>query len=191
MPLLLSRICASHQAAIETSSSIIGSSPAICVTKRCISSQSFRIESISPKPIGCRSLGFFTLERQQSSYFPWRRVEGGISKYIPSSNGIYINGVVYYEARVKPWISSIILVTFDFGSKRFGQITTPEERFTCLANYKGKLAGLSLLGTTDAGELVFAPSSFSDDFHVFYFDIKEKAMRRVKNLHVSVVKLRI
>ncbi|KAL0654877.1 hypothetical protein Bca4012_075461 [Brassica carinata] len=146
-----------------------------------------------------------------------RRVEGGISKYIPSSNGIYINGVVYYEARVKPWISSIILVTFDFGSKRLGQITTPEERFTCLANYKGKLAGLSLLGnsfslwvldnvkeqtwsktdtfvlshtlwdlqikfsgTTDAGELVFAPSSFSDDFHVFYFDIKEKAMRRVK-----------
>ncbi|KAF3594806.1 hypothetical protein DY000_02020208 [Brassica cretica] len=46
---------------------------------------------------------------------------------------------------VKPWISSIILVTFDFGSKRFCQITTPEERFTYLTNYKGKLAGLSLL----------------------------------------------
>ncbi|KAF3486586.1 hypothetical protein F2Q69_00052057 [Brassica cretica] len=59
-------------------------------------------------------------------------------------------------------------------------IKTPGENFTCLANYKGKLAGLSLLGTTDAGELVFAPSSFSDDFDVFYFDIKEKTMRRIK-----------
>ncbi|KAG2323571.1 hypothetical protein Bca52824_016784 [Brassica carinata] len=159
----------------------------------------------------------YTLERQQSSNSSWRRVEGGISNYIPSSNGVYINGVVYYEARVKPWISSVILIAFDFGSERFGQIKTPEERFSCLANYKGKLAGLSFLGnsfslwvlddvmeqtwskadtyilshtlwnlqlkfsgTTDAGELVFAPSSFSDYFEVFYFDIKEKTMRRVK-----------
>ncbi|CDY40466.1 BnaC07g00060D [Brassica napus] len=53
----------------------------------------------------------YKLERQQCSYYPWRRVEGG---------------------------------------------------------------------TTDAGELVFAPSSFSDDFDVFYFDIKEKTMRRIK-----------
>ncbi|XP_009102165.1 F-box protein At1g30790 [Brassica rapa] len=159
----------------------------------------------------------YTLERQQCSYSPWRCVEGDISNYIPSSNGVCINGVVYYEARIKPWISSVVLVTFDFGSERFCQIKTPGEKFTCLANYKGKLAGLSLLGnsfnlwvlddvkeqtwsktdtfvlshtlwniqlkfsgTTDAGELVFAPSSFSDDFHVFYFDIKEKTMRRVK-----------
>ncbi|KAF3594805.1 hypothetical protein DY000_02020203 [Brassica cretica] len=122
----------------------------------------------------------YKLERQQCSYYPWRRVEGGISNYIPSSNGVYINVIVYYEARIKPWISSVVLVTFDFGSERFGQIKTPGENFTCLANYKGKLAGLSLLGTTDAGELVFAPSSFSDDFDVFYFDIKEKTMRRIK-----------
>ncbi|CDY35916.1 BnaA07g00710D [Brassica napus] len=115
------------------------------------------------------------------------------------------------------WNVNNVLILRGGALKRFCQIKTPGEKFTCLANYKGKLAGLSLLGnsfnlwvlddvkeqtwsktdtfvlshtlwniqlkfsgTTDAGELVFAPSSFSDDFHVFYFDIKEKTMRRVK-----------
>lgn len=39
---------------------------------------------------------------------------------------------------------------------------------------------LTFSGTTDAGELVFAPTSFSDDFSVYYFDVKRKIMRKVK-----------
>ncbi|KAF2533607.1 hypothetical protein F2Q70_00030502 [Brassica cretica] len=54
--LSLSRTCVSNQAAIETSGSIIGSSAALCVTKRSISSQSLRIESISSDPVECSFL---------------------------------------------------------------------------------------------------------------------------------------
>lgn len=90
----------------------------------------------------------YTLGCQKSSYFPWRRIESRISNYIPSSFGVYINGVVYYEARIKPWISSIIVVSFDFATERLVQIKMPEEILNCLANYKGKLAGLSFLGNT-------------------------------------------
>lgn len=157
----------------------------------------------------------YTLGCRQSSSFPWRRVESAISSYIPSTNGVYISGVVYYEARIKPWISSMIVASFDFHTERLGEIKTPEEMLSYLAKYQGKLAGLSFLGTnfslwvlndvkkqiwsktfafshsflglqltfsgtTDDGELVFAPNSFSDDFNVYYFDINRLKMRSVK-----------
>lgn len=157
----------------------------------------------------------YTLGCRQSSSFPWRRIKSGISKYIPSTNGVYINGVVYYEARIKPWINSMIVASFDLCSEHLGHIKTPRETLSYLVKYQGKLAGLSFLGnnfslwvlddvkkqiwsktfafshsfwglrltfsgTTDDGELVFASNSFSDDFHVYYFDINRKKMRRAK-----------
>ncbi|CAH8388272.1 unnamed protein product [Eruca vesicaria subsp. sativa] len=110
----------------------------------------------------------YTLERQQSSNVPWRRVESGISNYTPCSKGVYINGVVYYEGRTT---SSMILVTFDFDSERFGQIKQPEETLTCLADYKGKLAGLSFLNETSFRLLVLedVKEQIWSKTDIFYF----------------------
>uniref|UniRef100_M4FAS6 Uncharacterized protein n=1 Tax=Brassica campestris TaxID=3711 RepID=M4FAS6_BRACM len=55
-PLSLSRTCVSNQAAIESSSSIIGSSASLCVTKQSISSLSLQIEFISSDPVECSFL---------------------------------------------------------------------------------------------------------------------------------------
>nr|VDC61114.1 unnamed protein product [Brassica rapa] len=55
-PLSLSRTCVSNQAAIESSSSIIGTSASLCVTKQSISSLSLQIEFISSEPVECSFL---------------------------------------------------------------------------------------------------------------------------------------
>ena len=54
--LSLSRTCVSNQAAIESSSSIIGTSASLCVTKQSISSLSLQIEFISSEPVECSFL---------------------------------------------------------------------------------------------------------------------------------------
>ncbi|KAG5384417.1 hypothetical protein IGI04_035887, partial [Brassica rapa subsp. trilocularis] len=53
---LVSRTCVSNQVAIESSSSIIGTSASLCVTKQSISSLSLQIEFISSEPVECSFL---------------------------------------------------------------------------------------------------------------------------------------
>ncbi|EFH67887.1 hypothetical protein ARALYDRAFT_892097 [Arabidopsis lyrata subsp. lyrata] len=88
----------------------------------------------TPEAIVC------TLGGQQSSY-SWRRVESDIHYYNYNNSGVYIDGIVYYDVCLNPWINKCKAVSsFDVGSEQLRLIKTPEKLAGVLTNYLGKLA---------------------------------------------------
>ncbi|CAL9218505.1 unnamed protein product [Arabidopsis halleri] len=87
-----------------------------------------------------------TLGGQQSSY-SWRRVESGIHYYNYNNSGVYIDGIVYYDVWLNPWINKCKAVSsFDVGSEQLRLIKTPENLAGVLTNYLGKLAAYHNIG---------------------------------------------
>ncbi|KFK41399.1 hypothetical protein AALP_AA2G125600 [Arabis alpina] len=73
----------------------------------------------------------------------WRMIECSIPHY-PLSDGICINGVLYYRAAVIGFAGKFTIVCFDIRSEKFKLIEKEENTVVgaVLVNYKGKLATL-------------------------------------------------
>ncbi|XP_010466573.1 PREDICTED: F-box protein At2g16450-like [Camelina sativa] len=69
----------------------------------------------------------------------WRKIECSLKHEI-RSDGVCINGVVYYLGNTKGWVDpdGYVIVCFDLRSEKFSFINI--ERFCRLVNFKGKLA---------------------------------------------------
>ncbi|ESQ33725.1 hypothetical protein EUTSA_v10009588mg [Eutrema salsugineum] len=74
----------------------------------------------------------------------WRKIQYPF-KHDPYSQGICINGVLYYLASTSTSRVSDVIVCFDVRSEKF-KFIKPKCFYTILVNYKGKLGGIKLNG---------------------------------------------
>ncbi|EOA14705.1 hypothetical protein CARUB_v10027982mg [Capsella rubella] len=102
----------------------------------------------------------------------WRQIEGAPQNYLPRSEGICINGFVYYRAWTPD--SSRLLVCFDVRLEKLSiiklKISCWDDSTSALINYKGELAHVVIGGCfLDFWVLIDAKEhKWSNKFHQIY-----------------------